>query len=147
MPPPGRPPTSNMRKPAPPGFNPGPPPMIPKSHPKPPDDKHKDVSPNKTNVFQANYPDPNTQPDKFAPPPQPILPGIFYYDLDHPRTPKPWLNQKDDITDYFNYGFTEELWKEYAKKVKRGAQGVPNDKLAHAIKENSNKLKFYKNDA
>ena len=35
-------------------------------------------------------------------------------DIDIERmTEKPWLSSFADITDYFNYGFTEETWKEY----------------------------------
>lgn len=32
---------------------------------------------------------------------------------------KPWNKPGEDITDYFNYGFTETTWKEYTNKQKR----------------------------
>lgn len=32
---------------------------------------------------------------------------------------KPWRKPGADITDYFNYGFTEETWKLYCEKQKR----------------------------
>lgn len=30
----------------------------------------------------------------------------------------PWRKPGVDISDYFNYGFNEHSWKEYASKVK-----------------------------
>ncbi|KAI5172060.1 hypothetical protein NEFER03_1305 [Nematocida sp. LUAm3] len=34
-------------------------------------------------------------------------------------TDKPWKKPGEDITDYFNYGFTETTWKEYLLKQRR----------------------------
>jgi len=41
---------------------------------------------------------------------------------------KPWRKPTEDITDYFNYGFNEETWKQYCKKqmslrLERGVSG------------------------
>lgn len=49
---------------------------------------------------------------------QPKLPAIFYYNLNDPKVEKRWLNQKEDITDYFNYGLDEKTWRIYASKVR-----------------------------
>jgi hypothetical protein len=32
---------------------------------------------------------------------------------------KPWRKPGADITDYFNYGFTEDTWKAYSDRQKR----------------------------
>lgn len=32
---------------------------------------------------------------------------------------KPWRKPGADITDYFNYGFTEETWRAYCERQKR----------------------------
>jgi pre-mRNA 3'-end-processing factor FIP1 len=32
---------------------------------------------------------------------------------------KPWRKPGADITDYFNYGFTEETWRAYTERQKR----------------------------
>ena len=45
---------------------------------------------------------------------------IFDYDLDSVKLEdKPWRKPGADITDYFNYGFTEETWTKYCEKQKR----------------------------
>lgn len=45
---------------------------------------------------------------------------IFDYDLDSIKLEdKPWRKPGADITDYFNYGFTEETWTKYCEKQKR----------------------------
>lgn len=49
---------------------------------------------------------------------KPPLPPIFDYDFDKVEN-KPWKNQNEDITDYFNYGYNEEIWKLYVKKCKK----------------------------
>ncbi|PXF45910.1 Pre-mRNA 3'-end-processing factor FIP1 [Gracilariopsis chorda] len=42
------------------------------------------------------------------------------YDLEIGKlTEKPWLDAKADLTDYFNYGFTEETWKLYCERQKQ----------------------------
>lgn len=42
------------------------------------------------------------------------------YDLEIGKlTEKPWLDAKADMSDYFNYGFTEETWKLYCERQKQ----------------------------
>ncbi len=44
----------------------------------------------------------------------------FEYDLAEVKDEdKPWRMPGADITDYFNYGFTEESWIQYCMKQKR----------------------------
>lgn len=44
----------------------------------------------------------------------------FEYDLQELKDEdKPWRKPGADITDYFNYGFTEETWIAYCMKQKR----------------------------
>ncbi|EAY13261.1 Fip1 motif family protein [Trichomonas vaginalis G3] len=46
--------------------------------------------------------------------------SIFYYDLSalpNDVESKPWTAPGADITDWFNYGFTEETWEEYRKTM------------------------------
>ena len=59
----------------------------------------------------------NHRPDHKVPP-------IFYYNLDDPKTEKKWRAPKEDITDYFNYGLTEETWKIMTEKVVKLADKV-----------------------
>lgn len=40
--------------------------------------------------------------------------NIYDFDLDTIKD-KPWLKPGTDITDYFNYGFTEKTWKKYCE--------------------------------
>lgn len=40
--------------------------------------------------------------------------NIYDFDLDMMKD-KPWLKPGADITDYFNYGFTEKTWKKYCE--------------------------------
>ena len=40
------------------------------------------------------------------------VPTIFDIDIDQLEE-KPWRKPDSDITDWFNYGFTEETWREY----------------------------------
>lgn len=54
------------------------------------------------------------------------LPPIFYYNLDDPKTEKKWRGPKEDITDYFNYGLTEETWKILVEKVIKLSEKVDN---------------------
>eukprot|EP00731_Ephydatia_muelleri_P031146 Em0022g660a len=42
--------------------------------------------------------------------------SIFEYDID---ADKPWRTPGADITDYFNYGFTEETWRLYCDKQRK----------------------------
>ena len=47
------------------------------------------------------------------------LPDIYYFDFKAPSLDKKWLNRDYNLTDYFNYGFNEELWKCYINKVRK----------------------------
>jgi len=38
--------------------------------------------------------------------------NLYDFDLDTIKD-KPWLKPGADVTDYFNYGFTEKTWKKY----------------------------------
>lgn len=40
--------------------------------------------------------------------------NIYDFDLETLKD-KPWLKPGADITDYFNYGFTEKSWKKYCE--------------------------------
>lgn len=42
------------------------------------------------------------------------VPTIYDIDIDQLED-KPWRKPDADITDWFNYGFTEETWREYCK--------------------------------
>jgi len=44
---------------------------------------------------------------------------IYEYDLDTDQDEKPWRKPGADISDYFNYGFTEDTWKQYCEKQRR----------------------------
>lgn len=54
------------------------------------------------------------------------LPPIFYYNLDDPKTEKKWRGPKEDVTDYFNYGLTEETWKILSDKVVKLSDKIEN---------------------
>ena len=47
------------------------------------------------------------------------LPGIYYFDFNRNQNDKKWLNKDLDITDYFNYGYNEDIWKCYKNKVRK----------------------------
>ncbi|OLY81382.1 Pre-mRNA polyadenylation factor fip1 [Smittium mucronatum] len=50
----------------------------------------------------------------------PMLDNILLYDYDFGMgTEKPWRDPGSDITDYFNFGFTEQTWRIYCVKQKR----------------------------
>lgn len=61
-------------------------------------------------------------------PPRPDqkLPSIYYFNLDDPKVEKKWRGPKEDITDYFNYGLTEETWKILVEKVVKLSDKVEN---------------------
>ncbi|PVD34184.1 hypothetical protein C0Q70_05449 [Pomacea canaliculata] len=45
---------------------------------------------------------------------------VYEFDLDSIKNEdKPWRKPGADITDYFNYGFTEETWQLYCEKQRR----------------------------
>ena len=46
------------------------------------------------------------------------LPEIFNFDFDIPQKDKKWIGHGIDITDYFNYGFTEDTFRMYTNKIK-----------------------------
>ncbi|KAK7503807.1 hypothetical protein BaRGS_00004930 [Batillaria attramentaria] len=57
---------------------------------------------------------------------------VYEFDLDSIQNEeKPWRKPGADITDYFNYGFTEETWQQYCEKQRRliamneGTSSVP----------------------
>lgn len=54
------------------------------------------------------------------------LPSIFYFNLDDPKVEKKWRGPKEDVTDYFNYGLTEETWKIMVDKVVKLSEKVEN---------------------
>lgn len=66
----------------------------------------------------------------------------YDYDLEGVRDEdKPWRKPGADITDYFNYGFTEETWIGYCMKQKRLRQENINFKVSFCfIKEMQRKL-------
>lgn len=46
--------------------------------------------------------------------------GVPIYDLDLATLEdKPWLKPGADITDYFNYGFTEVTWAAYCERQRK----------------------------
>lgn len=49
--------------------------------------------------------------------PKPMFHGksIYEIDIDKDLESRPWRDKDADLTDYFNYGLTEETWKRYAK--------------------------------
>ena len=44
-----------------------------------------------------------------------LIPALDLESLDD----KPWRKPGADITDYFNYGFTEDTWAAYCSRQKR----------------------------
>jgi len=77
------------------------------------------------------------------------VPEIFTY-FDLPRNEKPWAQPDADLTDYFNYGFTEETFKLYAQKVqkilanKQDTQGKKISNEPNPIKPFEDKLPISK---
>ena len=66
------------------------------------------------------------------------LPEIFSY-FDTPNREKKWIAPNADITDYFNYGLTEETFKSYAQKAKNLFIKLQKTGVKHSIKSD----KFY----
>jgi pre-mRNA 3'-end-processing factor FIP1 len=54
---------------------------------------------------------------------------ITELDLDEDFEEKPWKKPGADLTDYFNYGFTEETWKAYCLKQKQMREGIAMGRL------------------
>lgn len=53
--------------------------------------------------------------------------NIYEFDLDAIKD-KPWLKPGADITDYFNYGFTEKTWKKYCEMQRENRAFVEREK-------------------
>jgi pre-mRNA 3'-end-processing factor FIP1 len=49
----------------------------------------------------------------------PTIGGQSLFEIDLDSADKPWRLPGADITDYFNYGFTEETWRLYCEKQRR----------------------------
>lgn len=60
---------------------------------------------------------------------------------------KKWYNRNEDITDYFNYGFTEEVWRTYVEKVKTLERSISREAIIQKTKTSNQNLKTLKNDA
>jgi hypothetical protein len=46
--------------------------------------------------------------------------NVYEFDLDSLQSEeKPWRKPGADITDYFNYGFTEDTWMKYCERQRR----------------------------
>lgn len=63
--------------------------------------------------------------------------NIYDFDLETLKD-KPWLKPGADITDYFNYGFTEKTWKKYCE--------MQRDNRAFVEKESDKQDKFKSQD-
>jgi len=65
--------------------------------------------------------------------------SIFHYDLskleDNVEN-KPWLAENADITDWFNYGFTEKTWEEYRKKILAEITNKENENVIQTLVNN-----------
>jgi hypothetical protein len=59
---------------------------------------------------------------------------IFQYDMN--SSDKPWKQPGADITDYFNYGFTEETWRVYCEKQKKMRSEI--QLLNHSLSQSDN---------
>ena len=67
-------------------------------------------------------------------------PEVFNFDFDIPQKDKKWIGQGVDITDYFNYGFTEDTFRMYANKIKilfKKNQSLLNKNLPEGDEENN----------
>eukprot|EP00477_Mikrocytos_mackini_P000040 GAHX01000040.1.p1 GENE.GAHX01000040.1~~GAHX01000040.1.p1 ORF type:complete len:156 (+),score=47.55 GAHX01000040.1:37-504(+) len=79
---------------------------------------------------------------------QPFNPDIANYtllDLDIEKMAhKPWENPKVDITDYFNYGFNENTWKEYlATQIHIRSERTRSKKISDGHNINTNNRRRY----
>ena len=65
--------------------------------------------------------------------------NAYNVDLDTMKD-KPWLRPGSDITDYFNYGFTEKTWKKYCEmqKERRGFVEEHKDLVRDEFEQNRN---------
>jgi len=69
------------------------------------------------------------------------LPEIFTY-FDTPGKEKKWTAPNADLTDYFNYGFTEDTFKAFSHKVKTLFSKLQKTGGAH-FKQSGESDKFY----
>lgn len=61
--------------------------------------------------------------------------NIYDFDLDTMKD-KPWLKPGADLTDYFNYGFTEKTWKKYCEMQRANRDFVEREnKSERAFKD------------
>lgn len=61
------------------------------------------------------------------------VPTIYDIDIDQLEE-KPWRNADADITDWFNYGFTEDTWREYCKaQVRMRLHLYPHGKRSNIV--------------
>jgi hypothetical protein len=72
------------------------------------------------------------------------VPDTYYFPFDTQGLEKPWLDNKEKMEDYFNYGFTEESYKVYAKKVIKIAEDnmqelVDNEGFEREILDDENR--------
>jgi hypothetical protein len=75
------------------------------------------------------------------------LPSALQTDFDAIEH-KPWLDEDADITDYFNYGFDEELFKIYQTKVRDNFRDLNREMLIQeystkCLDLNNEKINFY----
>eukprot|EP00795_Rhopilema_esculentum_P000125 gene125-9738_t len=59
--------------------------------------------------------------------------SIYEYDMDLGTDEKPWRDPGADITDYFNYGFTEDTWKQYCERQRRLRMEVNGQKKIYTL--------------
>lgn len=64
--------------------------------------------------------------------------NIYDFDLDTIKD-KPWLKPGADITDYFNYGFSEKSWKKYCEMQRE------NRAFTHSIQDRNYNEQRYDN--
>lgn len=81
---------------------------------------------------------PPLPPDRPQPPSY-ALPAIYYFDFGSVHTEKPWRKPGVDLSDYFNYGFNEELWRVYVEKIKE-----LHEKAKYSKTESSDDILPYK---
>jgi hypothetical protein len=68
------------------------------------------------------------------------LPSIILTDIESYHD-KPWRNPANRLSDYFNYGLTEEVWKKYCENLK--AKYKDNIKALNEYKMTDNKIFNY----
>lgn len=72
------------------------------------------------------------------------IPEIFKLNLDDlSEEEKPWLKDKDKISEYFNYGFNEDTWKRYRTMVLARSDEVQKMKEEAATKKKANNKNLF----